>query len=107
VWSTPHAHYHKEAIDLGDEVVEQNLEVLSATESLSPKKTLYLFEVNKQWTKRINHLNRLSLKNNWLRFKTPGNLPIILEESMEYNPEWVNEENPERCEHVGSWAWQH
>ena len=30
------------------------------------------------------HMNRLSSRNNRLKFKTLGGLPIILEESMEY-----------------------
>ena len=35
--------------------------------------TWYLSEVNKQWTGRTDQVNRLSLKNNRLKFKTPGN----------------------------------
>ena len=31
-------------------------------------------------------MNRLSLRNKWLKFKTAGKLPIILEEFMEYTP---------------------
>ena len=30
-------------------------------------------------------MNQLSLRDNWLEFKTPENLPTILEESMEYS----------------------
>ena len=29
-------------------------------------------------------MNRLSLRNNWLKSKTAGKLPIVLEESIEY-----------------------
>ena len=31
-------------------------------------------------------MNQLSLRNNWLKFKTAGKLPIILEEFIEYTP---------------------
>ena len=31
-------------------------------------------------------MNRLSLRNNRLKFKTAGKLPIILEEFIEYTP---------------------
>jgi hypothetical protein len=31
-------------------------------------------------------MNWLSLKYNWLKFKTARKLPIILEESIEYTP---------------------
>ena len=31
-------------------------------------------------------MNRLSLRNNWLKFKTAGKLAIILEEFIEYTP---------------------
>ena len=31
-------------------------------------------------------MNRLSLKNNRLKFKTAGKLPIVLEEFIEYTP---------------------
>ena len=39
-----------------------------------------------QWTGRIDRqlqMNRLSLRNNQLKFKTSGQLPMVLEESME------------------------
>jgi hypothetical protein len=36
-------------------------------------------------------MNRLSLKNNRLKFKTPEKLPIILEESIEYTPKLIKE----------------
>ena len=38
-------------------------------------------------------MNRLSLKDNWLKFKTAGTLPIILGEFMEYTQ--LNEGKPE------------
>jgi hypothetical protein len=31
-------------------------------------------------------MNRLSLRDNWWKFKTAGKLPIILEEFTEYTP---------------------
>ena len=31
-------------------------------------------------------LNRLSLRNNWLKFRTAGKLLIILEDFIEYTP---------------------
>jgi hypothetical protein len=31
-------------------------------------------------------MNRLSLRNNRLKFKIAGKLPIVLEESIEYTP---------------------
>ena len=34
----------------------------------------------------ITEMNRLSLRNNRLKFKTTGKLPIILEEFIEYTP---------------------
>ena len=42
-----------------------------------------------QWSGRTSsqlQMNRLSLRNNRLKFKTAGKLPIILEESVEYTP---------------------
>ena len=41
------------------------------------------------WSGRTNSLlqmNRLSLRNNQLKFKIAGKLPIILEEFIEYTP---------------------
>jgi hypothetical protein len=35
---------------------------------------------------RENQQNRLSLRNNWLKFKPAGELPFILEEFTEYSP---------------------
>ena len=46
-------------------------------------------------------MNWLSLRNNWLKFETLGELPITLEESIEYTS---NEESKtERCQHVTGW----
>ena len=44
-------------------------------------------------------MKQLSLRNNRLKFETSGLLPIILEESIEYNAS-TNESNIRRCEHV-------
>ena len=107
MWSTPHAHYRKEANNLGDEVVEQNLEVLPATASLSPKKTWYLFEVNKAMTQENRPLEPVEFQEKPVEIQYSRKFTITVEESMEYNPEWINEEKPGRCEHVGSWAWKH
>ena len=46
-------------------------------------------------------MNQWSLKNNWLKFKTSGKLPIILEESVEYISLKVNEEKPK--DHKDFW----
>ena len=47
-------------------------------------------------------MNRLNLRNNRLKFKTPGKLPTNLEESMEYTSNY--EEKTERSHHVSSWT---
>ena len=48
-------------------------------------------------------MNRLSLRNSRLKFKTSGNLPIILEESIEYT---LNEYSKTgRCQHVSGWIY--
>ena len=36
-------------------------------------------------TNRLLQMNRLDLSNYWLKFKSSGKLPIILEESVEYS----------------------
>ena len=38
------------------------------------------------WMGRTGCYLQLNLRNNWLKFKTSGNLPIISEESIEYTP---------------------
>ena len=43
-------------------------------------------------------MNRMSSRNNRLNFKTPGNLPIILEESMECTSnEWKQNRKMSKC----------
>ena len=47
-------------------------------------------------------MNRLRLRNNRLKFKTSGALPIISEESIEYTShEYVRRTG--RCQHVTGW----
>ena len=54
-------------------------------------------------------MNRLSSRNNWLKFKISGNLPIILEESIEYTSnEWKQNRKMSTCdcldlESLASW----
>ena len=50
-------------------------------------------------------MNQLSLKNNRLQLKTSGELPIILEEPMEYTLDFIK--SPERSQHVTVWTWKH
>jgi hypothetical protein len=38
-------------------------------------------------------MNRLSLRNNWLKLETSGEVPIILEQSIEYTQ--MNKAKPE------------
>ena len=47
-------------------------------------------------------MNRLSLRNDQLKFKTAGKLPIILEESVEYTPNLIKENRTmSTCNPVG------
>ena len=50
-------------------------------------------------------MNRLSLRNNRLKFKTAGKLPIGLEESIEYTPIYWRETGG--CQHVTGWTCKH
>ena len=46
-------------------------------------------------------MNRLSLKNNLLKFETLGGLPILLAKSIEYRIPQMKEAKARRChEHV-------
>ena len=47
-------------------------------------------------------MNRLSLRNNRLKYKPARKIPIILEESIEYTDSMM--ENPEGCQHVTGWT---
>ena len=60
------------------------------------------------WTGRTGcwlPMNRLSWRNNRLKLKTLGQLPIILEEFIEYTPHLAKK--TERCQHVTGRAWKH
>jgi hypothetical protein len=46
-------------------------------------------------------MNRLSSRNNQLKFKNSRNLLIILEEFMEYTP--TEQSKSKRCQHVTGW----
>jgi hypothetical protein len=50
-------------------------------------------------------MNRLSLRNNRLKFKTAGELPIVLEEFIEYTPRLKRK--TVGCQHVTGWTCQH
>ena len=57
---------------------------------------------NIQWAGRTGcwlQMSRLSLRNNRLKVKTLGKLPIILEEFIENMPQ-INKAKTERCQHV-------
>jgi len=43
-------------------------------------------------------MNQLSLKNNQLKVKTTGKLPIVLEECIEYTPILLR--NTKECHHM-------
>ena len=46
-------------------------------------------------------MNRLSSRNNWLKFKTSGDLPIVLEESIEYTSnEWKQNRKMSTCDRL-------
>ena len=47
-------------------------------------------------------MNLLSLRNNRLKFKTTGKLPIMLEEFIEYTQ--FNKRKFEGCQHVTGWT---
>ena len=47
-------------------------------------------------------MNRLSLRNNRLKFKIAGKLPIILEDSIKYT--LFQESKTGGCEHVTGWT---
>ena len=49
--------------------------------------------------------NRMSLRNNRLKFMTAGKLPVILEGSIEYTH--FNKGKPEDVEHVTGWNCKH
>ena len=48
-------------------------------------------------------MNRLSLRNKWLKFKSSGGLPIIFGEFMEYYLKLIKK--TERSQHVLGWTW--
>jgi hypothetical protein len=50
-------------------------------------------------------MNRLSLKNNRLKLKTAGKLPIILHEFIEYCP--IQLKKTGGCQHVTDWTCKH
>ena len=50
-------------------------------------------------------MNWLSLRNNGLKFKTAGKLPIILEEFSEYTPHFIKETGG--CRHVNGCTCKH
>ena len=51
---------------------------------------------------RLLGKNRLSLKNNQLKFETSGELPIILEDSIEYTSnEWKQNRKMSTCDRLG------
>ena len=54
---------------------------------------------------RIVAMNWLSSRNNRLKFKTLGNLSIILEESTEYTS--IDQSKTGRCRHVTGWILNH
>ena len=47
-------------------------------------------------------MNRLSLRNNRLKFETSEELSVVLEESIE-NILQMNESKTGRCQHVTNW----
>ena len=48
-------------------------------------------------------MNRLNLRNNRLKFKTPGKLPANLEESMEYTSNYKEKPKDHNILAVGLW----
>jgi hypothetical protein len=50
-------------------------------------------------------MNRLSLRNNWLKFKTAGKLPNILEKFIAYTP--ILKRNTGGSQHVTGWTCKH
>ena len=50
-----------------------------------------------QWSGRMLQMKRLSLRNNCLKLETSGELPIILEESIEFKAKL------EDVKHVTGW----
>ena len=47
-------------------------------------------------------MNQLGLRNNWLKLKTSGSLPIGLEEYTEYTLEIIKK--TKRCQHIIGWS---
>ena len=47
-------------------------------------------------------MNRLSVRNNRLRLKTTGKLPIVLDESIEYTP--IEQRKTGGGEHITGWT---
>ena len=50
-------------------------------------------------------MNRLSLRNGRLKLERSGELPISLEESIEYTSNEYSKTG--RCQHVTGWIWNH
>jgi hypothetical protein len=59
--------------------------------------------MGKNW--QLDADDRLSLRNNWLKFKTPGETPITSEEFVEYTSNQYR--RTEGCQHVTSWTCRH
>jgi len=63
----------------------------------------FIAMIGKNW--QLVTDEQLSSRNNWLKFKTPGESPTTLEEVVEYTSNQYRK--PEGCKHVTSWTCKH